>query len=353
MTTRTWRVAVMGLGHWYSAYGAARALREYPKAELVAVACADDGQREAFTRTFGVTGYKHYADLLEREDVDIVFIAAPVSELRDVAVLSARAGKHMVLGKPMAMNLEQADEMVEVVEATGVVCLPFQGILRYHGADLKARVDGGEIGELLLMHQTCRWSIAEDAYNSGKPGWFVDPKHVPGGAFIDEGIYSIDFLSWVAGSDIVEVEARMANLVHKELQVEDWGLATFTLANGLVGTLEASWTINAPRKTAPSPKNNSVVRTDLVGSRGEIIDQWFREPGRAVLAAGAADWVFERNSRPSYGPPVPFPLNLLIDALDTGTKPAATIQDARKAFAVAMAAYEAARTRRPVRIAGA
>lgn len=352
MTTRKWRVAVMGLGHWYSAYGAARALREYPKAELVAAAWHDDTQRDAFTTTFGVKGYKHYADLLEHEDIDIVFIAAPVSELRDITVLAARAGKHMILGKPMAMNLEQADEMVEAVEASGVSCLPFQGILRYQGAELKARVDRGDIGDLLVVHQTARWSIAEDAYNSGKPGWFVDPKHVPGGAFIDEGIYGIDFLAWVAGSDIVEVEARMANLVHKELAVEDWGLATFTLANGLIGTLEGAWTINSPRKTAPSPKSNSVVRTELVGSRGEIIDQWFREPGRAILGAGAADWVFERNSRPTYGPAVPFPLNVLIDGLDAGQKPIVTIRDARKAFAVAMAAYEAAKTRRPVRIAG-
>ena len=47
------------------------------------------------------------------------------------------------------------------------------------------------------------------------------------------------------------------------------------------------------RKTGPSPKQNSVVRLEAVGSRGEVIEQWFRVPGRAVLAAGAADWVFD------------------------------------------------------------
>ena len=102
---------------------------------------------------------------------------------------------------------------------------------------------------------------------------------MPGGAFIDEGIYWIDLFRWLAASEVVRVDARMANLVHKDIEVEDWGMATFTFASGLVATLEASWTINAPRKTGPSPKQNSVVRLEVVGTRGEIIDQWFRAPG--------------------------------------------------------------------------
>jgi predicted dehydrogenase len=343
-------VAVMGLGHWYSAYGMARAMGEYADAQLVAAACRDQKQLNHFTRTFGVTGYQDYKSLLDREQVDIVFIAAPVSEIPEITLLSAAAGKHMVLGKPMAMTVAEADTMVAAVEKAGVSCFPFQGIHRLIDADIKARVDTGEIGTLVVMHQTNRWSIAEDWHNSGTAGWFVDPKHVPGGAFIDEGIYGIDFLSWMANSDIVEVEARMANLVHTGLEVEDWGMATFTFANGIIATLEGSWTINSPHKTKPSPKHNAVVRTELIGTRGEIIDQIFREPGRGVLAAGAADWVFERKGSSDFGPRSPFPLNHLVDCLNSGTTTACTIQDARKDFVVAMAAYRSAKERTPVRI---
>src|SRR5438128_3768244 len=135
----------------------------------------------------------------------------------------------------------------------------------------------------------------------------------------------------------------MANLVNKDIAVEDWGMATFTCANGIVATLEASWTINAPRKTGPSPKQNSVVRLEVVGNRGEIIDQWFRAPGRAVLAGGAAYWVFERQSEEPFAPTSPMPLNHLIDCLENNTQPVATIQEARISLLVAMAAYESAR----------
>jgi predicted dehydrogenase len=342
------RVAILGLGHWYSAYGLARALRDYDGAELVAVACTDLQQLQAFTETFGVPGYEHAKELLRREHVDIVHLAAPVSELAELTILAANAGKQMILGKPMAMTVAEADRMVDAVVKNGVTCFPFQGIMRLRCADLKARIERGDIGEIAVLHQACRWSIAEDALNSGQPGWFADPKHVPGGALIDEGIYWMDLFQWLTNSRIVQVEARVANLVHKDIEVEDWGMATFTFANGVIATLEASWTINSPRKTGPSPKQNSVVRLEVVGTRGEIIDQWFRAPGRAVLGAGAADWVYERQSEPPYAVPAPFPLAHLIDCLNNGRPPAASIQDARQSFVVAMAAYESARSGQPV-----
>jgi predicted dehydrogenase len=347
---RKWRVAILGLGHWYSAYGLARALPEYPRAELVAAAWRDAGQLQAFTGTFGIRGYATADELLSREHVDIVHIAAPVAEIPALAIKAAQAGKHMVLGKPMAMTVEEADRMVQAVHDSGVSCLPFQGIMRLRTADIRARVQAGAIGDIALIHQTCRWSIAEDWYQSGKPGWFADPAQVPGGAFIDEGIYWIDCFRWLTGSEVAHVDARMANLVHRDIAVEDWGMATFTFANGVIATLEAAWTINAPRSTGPSPKQNAVVRLEIVGTRGEIIDQAFRAPGRAILAAGAPDWVFERQAEPPFGPAAPFPMNHLIDCLDNQRPTIATIDDARRSFVAAMAAYEAARTGRPVRL---
>lgn len=332
------KVAVLGLGHWYSAYGLARALRESPKAELVAVSHGHQPHLDEFTRAFSVKGYRDAGELLAREAVDIVQIASPVSELRDLTVLSAQAGKHMILGKPMAMTVAEAAEMVAAVEKAGVLCLPFQCHIRLRYPDLKARIDRGDIGRILLLHQTSRWSIAEDWINSGTPGWFADPKHVPGGALIDEGIYWVDFFRWITGSDVADVEARIANILHPNLQVEDWGLATFTMTNGVVATLEGAWTIVSPQVTAPSPKQNAVVRIEIVGDRGEISDQFFRVPGRSVLAAGAKDWVFERQT--DLGPS---PFDHLVDCLEKGVQTIGTIQDAYASFLPAMAAYESAR----------
>jgi predicted dehydrogenase len=347
---RKYRVAVLGLGHWYSAYTLARSLPEYPRAELIAAAWPNREQLDPFAKTFCIHGYENYHDLLAREDIDIVHLAAPVSSLTELAIASAKAGKHILLGKPMAMNLEEADRIVAAVEAAGVTCVPYSGLTRLRTVDLKARVDAGEIGDVIVMHQTSRWSIAEDGPGSGRPGWFVDPRHVPGGALIDEGIYWIELFEWMAGSPIVQAEARVANLVHKDIEVEDWGMATFTCANGVVATLEASWTINSPKKTAPSPKQNAVVRLELVGTRGEIIDQWFRSPGRAILGAGAADWVFQRQPEQAFSGTFPLALNHLVECLDKKRQPDVTVQEARSAFRAAMAAYQSAREGTPVTV---
>ncbi|HEY3110498.1 MAG TPA: Gfo/Idh/MocA family oxidoreductase [Chloroflexota bacterium] len=348
---RRYRVGVLGLGHWYSAYRLGWTLAGYPRAELAAVACADGARRDAFATAFGIDGHASFDELLARGDVDIVHVCPPVAEIPEATIKAARAGKHVILGKPMAMTVAQADQMVEAVRAAGIVCLPFQGMFRLAMAGLKRRIDQGEIGDLILIHAGGRWSIAEDWFNSGTPGWFVDPRQTPGGALIDEGIYAIDQLRWLAGSEVVAVEARIANLVHKEIPVEDYGFATFTYANGVVATLESAWTINSPRKSGPSPKENSVRKLELVGSRGEIVLNELVGPGLSVLAAGASRWIYERPAPEYMAAPAPGALDHLIDCLEGGRQPVSTIEDARTSLVTGLAAYEAARKGAPVRLA--
>lgn len=345
-----WRVGILGLGHWYSAYRLARALPEYPKAELVAVACHEQAKRDEFAATFGIDGHAKYDELLQRGDIDLVHICPPVADIPECTIKAAAAGKHLVLGKPMAMTVAQADDMVAAVRKAGVKCVPFQGMFRLTSADLKRRISEGVIGDIAVMHASGRWGIAEDWFRSGKPGWFADPKQVPGGAFIDEGIYSIDMLRWLADSEVVQVEAKTGNFVHKDIAVEDWGMATFTFANGIVATLEASWTINSPQKSGPSPKQNSVNRLEIVGTRGEIIQDALYAPGYAVLAAGAASWVFERRVGEYFAPPEPGPLGYLIHCVENDVEPVSRIEDARASLAIGLAAYESARSGKPVRL---
>ncbi len=344
-----WRIGILGLGHWYSAYGLARGLVESGRADLVAVACPEAEKLGEFASTFGVQGFASYDELLAKAEVDAVHICPPVAEIPACTIAAAEAGKHMVLGKPMAMTVEQADEMVKVVKRSGVKCLPFQAMYRGRWAGLKKRIDAGLIGEIVVMHATSRWSIAEDWWRSGKAGWFADPKQVPGGALIDEGIYGVDQLRWLAGAPVVEVSAKTANLVHKDIGVEDWGMATFTYANGIVATLEAGWTICSPKATGPSPKQNATRRTEIVGTRGEIVED-SQVSGLSILAAGAPGWVVERPSDEPYTPPALGPMGQLLDCLDAGTDPVASIEDAREGYVAAMAAYQSAREGRPVRI---
>jgi predicted dehydrogenase len=92
------------------------------------------------------------------------------------------------------------------------------------------------------------------------------------------------------------------------------------------------------------------VRLEIIGTRGEVVEERLRRPGLSVLAAGAPGWVFESPSDEPFGPSVPQPLDHLIDCVETGRAPLASIQEARRSFLVALAAYESARTGQPVSV---
>ena len=277
---KRWRVGIAGLGHWYSAFGLARAFPEYPKAELVAVAWPDAAQLDEFARTFGIEGTPTYDELLARDDVDIVHIAPPVADIPDLTIKAARAGKHIVLGKPMAMTVAEADEMVAAVRASGVSCVPFQGAVPAAPQPTSRR---GSTPARSATSPCCTRPAAGRSPRTGtaraRPGWFADPAKVPGGAFIDEGIY------WTRPVPLAGRQrggpgrgARWPTSSTRTSRVEDWGFATFTFANGIIATLEASWTINAPTKTGPSPKHNAFRQLQMVGTRGEIVETSLREP---------------------------------------------------------------------------
>ena len=95
------------------------------------------------------------------------------------------------------------------------------------------------------------------------------------------------------------------------------------------------------------------MRLELIGSRGEIIDQWFRSPGRAILAAGAADWVFQRQPEQAFSGTFPLALNHLVECLEHNRQPDVTVQQARSAFRAAMAAYRSAREGKAVNVSSA
>ena len=257
----------------------------------------------------------------------------PCRELEDLTIQAARAGKHMVLGKPMAMTRGAGrsdgrsgrDGRRHVLSVSG------------DHASARCRVESADRHRARSATSFCCTRPAagrspRTGTTRARPAGSSIRTHVPGGAFIDEGIYWIDLFRWLAGARSCRSRRRSRT----------WSTRTSPSKTG-AWRRSRSPTASSRRwrprgrstrrgRPGPSPKQNSVVRLEVVGTRGEIIDQWFRAPGRAVLAAGADDWVFERQSEPPFGPPSPFPLNHLIECLDNNQTPAATIQDARRSL---------------------
>jgi len=351
-----YNVGIMGLGHWYWASNLARALTEHPKANLAAVSSPREDILEEFTNLFGVKAYSDYNELLLNEKIDIVLIVPPVANICEYALAAAKAGKHILLGKPMAMNLKEADQIVETIKQTGIKAVPLDALFKMNRS-IKKQIEKGEIGDIVFLGSSCHTGIAEDWYRSGTPGWFVDPHYVPGGALLDEAIYNIQLLRFYANSEVKEVNyARIDNLVHKDINVEDFGIGFLTFENGIIAKIEASWSIVTPQKTKPSPKGNGYNRLEITGNKGEIIVSNIPFNFQAILGKSHPNWTFIRGANQPMaeisGPPgfegINLIINHLIECIEKNIEPIATCADAKKALEVGLAMYKSAREGKPV-----
>ena len=314
---RTWGVGILGLGHWYSAYGLARAMPEYPKAELRAVAWHD------------------------RHQLDDVRLDVRRRALRRIRA-AARAARHRYRADRVAGRRRWPTWRSG--PPRGQAHRPWQtdGDERGRGRPHRRRRRGAGVKCLPAQGNTpVPRRGSEDAHRSrGDRRHRRPPSDVPmvdrrrldrirqarDGSRIPRTCPAAPSSTRASTGWTSSAGSRAARSCRSKQDGEPGaqghrgrGLGAghvHVRQNGVIATLEAAWTINAPRATGPSPKQNSVVRLEIVGTRGEIIDQWFRSPGRAVLAAGAPDWVFERQPDGFFTPGVPFPLTHLIDALE-------------------------------------
>ncbi len=178
-----------------------------------------------------------WQEVLAREDVDAVDIATPPDVHRDIAVAAARAGKHVLVEKPMALTADEAKQMVEAAR-THNVALETAELPRYHGAVRAARaaLRTGRIGELTGIEGY----LAHGGPQAWAPtaAWFFDRARSGGGALMDLGVHAIDGVRMVAAADVADVSAVLSGVVD---QVEREADVLFRLTSGVPGHLRVSW----------------------------------------------------------------------------------------------------------------
>ncbi len=346
-------IAILGVDHWYGAFHTVRQLREQPVARLVGATGSCPSKLAAFQEKFGVPVFADYRKVLERDDVDIVTIFSSIDKTCEYTVAAAEAGKHIMLIKPIAMNVEQADKMVDAVAKAGVIADTVEGEFVAMHQDVVEMIRDGEIGDIVFVRAVYHTAVAEDWLTSGNPGWFVDPKRVPGGALMDEGIYCMQLLKQIVGKEVEKVLfGKTANLVHKDIEVEDWGMGVFEFEGGVIGHIEADWTLVRPQVTKPSPKLNASCRVEIRGTKGEIVTDWVPYKYKAVLGENHPYWTFIQMP-PNDGAELGrgYELGLLghlIRCVETGGAPLIRLSEARESLRALLSVYEAERTGRPV-----
>lgn len=224
-------------------------------AELVAVMGVNAERVSRVAAKYGVPGYIRLEDLLARDDVQAVYIAVPTYLHGPLTVQALRAGKHVLVEKPMAMSPQECERMIAVAEENRRK-LAVGYMMRFHACHrkLKEMIDAGELGRLVMgrAQLTCWYPPIEGA-------WRQDPALGGGGALADLGSHCIDLLEMFCGP-AREVTALSGNLV-QDYPVEDSMVVALRFANGALGFVDVHFNV---------PDEASVNLLEMYGSRGRV-----------------------------------------------------------------------------------
>ena len=293
-----------------------------------------------------VLRYADYREMLRAEKPDLVAVATESGSHAAIALDAIRSGCHVIVEKPIALSMEDADRMIAAAKEKGVLlCANHQN--RFNGAVrlLRGAIEEGRFGRLLYGAASVRWNRGPDYYRQApwRGTWAQD-----GGALMNQCIHAIDLLLWMMGDEAEEVSAFADRLNHPYIEAEDMGLAIIRFKNGRYGAFEGT-TCVCPR---------SLEQTlSIFGERGTV-----RLGG---MAAGAVEvWRFadgkddEAEMVARYGKPSTdvygsghMPLYAdMVSAIREGRPPAVDGEAGRRAVELTLAMYKSAREGQPVRL---
>lgn len=225
----------------------APALRDSSTCELIAVSRAQSQLAESFAREFGARRwYARWEDLLFDQEIDAVYVATPVHLHARQAIAAAQAGKHVLCEKPMAMNVNECDQMIDACRLNKAKL----GVAYYRHfypaiTRIKSIIEAGEIGKPIIV-QINAFEWFDPA--AGHPrSWLIDEKLAGGGPMFDFGCHRIEVLLHLLGP-VAEVKSMNAN-VFFDREVEDTAAALFRFASGACGTLSVSHCAREPQDT--------------------------------------------------------------------------------------------------------
>lgn len=296
-----------------------------------------------------VNKYKKYTDyneMLEKEKPELVAIATESGKHAAIALDCLAAGANVIIEKPIALSLEDADKIIEKANEKGlVVCANHQNRFNKSIQKIRQALNEGKFGKMLYGTAHIRWNRGPDYYTQApwRGTWAQD-----GGALMNQCIHNIDLLRWMMGDEIEEVCAYTDNLNHNYIEAEDLGMAIVKFKNGSYGIVEGTTDIY--------PKNLEETLY-LFGQKGTV-----KAGGKSVNII--EEWIFEDNSENPEDVKKnnsEMPQNVygfghtplykdVINAINTHTKPLVDAEAGRRALELVLAIYKSAAEGKPVKL---
>ena len=326
-----------------------KAIQDIPRGP--AVACFDTfpASADRLAAATGCQAYHKLGDMLKNPEVQIVTIGTPSGAHLEPAVAAARAGKHVIVEKPLEITLKRCDKIIAECEKANVkLSAIFPSRFHDSSQEIKRAIDGHRFGKLTVGDSYVKWFRTQQYYDSGawRGTWELDG----GGPLMNQAIHSIDLLTWFMGP-VVEIRAQMATLAHERIAVEDTAVATLRFANGALGVVEAS--------TATFP--GYLKRIEIHGSAGtaameeEDIVKWdFAEKldhdgevhSQMAKSKSSGGGASDPTAIGHHGHAKQF-LDV-VEAIQQNRKPAVDGPEGRRSVEIILGIYKAAETGKPV-----
>lgn len=186
-----------------------------------------------------VERYADYRQMLaEHPEIELIAIATESGKHAQIALDCIDAGKHLIIEKPMAMSMADADEIIKRASEKGVkVSACHQNRFNIAIQKLREAVEDNRFGQLSHGSIHVRWNRDHNYYDQApwRGTWEQD-----GGCLMNQCIHGIDLLRWMMGDEVVEVYGTTRQQFHDYLEAEDVGVAVVKFANGAVGTIEGT-----------------------------------------------------------------------------------------------------------------
>ena len=328
------RVGIIGAGFWGGKH--ADAIKALSNVKLVAANRTNSAALDEFVSEYGGAGYTDYRELLDNPQVDAVVIATPHHMHTRIVLDAAKAGKHILLEKPIAPNLEECDQILQAVTEHRITIMAGHTnhfVPNYKYA--KNLIESGELGQPVMVTDRTlkRW------WAPNRREWHLD-RDMGGGMWLTIGVHNVDRMTWLVGSRVQSVSAHLDTRFHQQL-ADDHGMAFLRFENGIAGTvITVGYKTGVPCFDTEILCTNGMLRIDKM--KGISIgrdESWQKiptgnefDPENWMEEAMIEEW------------------RAFISALETGSQPEVTVEFARHIMAVIFAAEQSSIEHREIPI---
>ncbi len=311
---RTVNVGVIGVGAMGENH--VRVYHKIEEANLVAVSDVSERALKKIEKKYGAKGYTEYSELLENPEIEVVSVCVPTTFHHNVVMEAIKNGKHVLVEKPIAFTLEEAEEMIAAAKEAGVL-LATGHVERFNPAVQKAKelVDDGVIGDI----------VSAFAKRVGP----LPPRIKDVGVAIDLAIHDLDIMNYLFEEEITQVYGTM-NSILDDCEFEDHAEIMVSFDNESTGIIEVNWLTPYKRRELELTGTAGIISVDYIQQSIEVYGKFAQD-------------IQIKHEEPLKGELISF-----LNAVVNGTEPEITGEDGLKALKMVIAANRSSKEHKPI-----